>query len=1841
MNTGMPAAMLSVLVQAKGITQTNAQLARTQGVLSAAGGAAVRMGQQLAKAAKYGSLALAAGIGVAVKKAIDFDKEMRNVNSIAQLSEKKLGRVRDKVLELAGKTAQAPVTLAAGMYDLVSSGFDANESLQILSKSARAATAGLTTTEVSTKAVAAVLNAYRLKAGQAGDVSDVLFEIVNRGVITFEELAQNIGDVLPFSASLGINLREVGASVATMTKAGISAPETMTRIKSVMVSLLKPSKALNDVIHESGFASGDAMVKALGFQGTLDKIAKSAGGSKTVMAAMFPNIRALGGALALTGDNAKRAGEDLKGMQDASGATAKALSQQEKSTAFIFQRLKAQVEAAAISFGEKLLPEINKVGEVLSDPKLSAEEKFTRVFDILVQGASKSLDTAVSLAEQYGPKIVAKLASSIATAWWHLDVFGKILGAAALIRVLGGPGALTATGKTIGRQLGLGVSQGMATTVAVDTLPTAAATMSGSRWLGTDSSKQRSALQGAGQRSVLGQSEAEALAAQGGIFAKSERNLVARFKGLGSRLARGVATWGLGGLIVGGITKELVHGNTGQRIGSAMEAAGVGAAIGTAIAPGVGTALGAAGGVIASQIKDQISGPSTGDEFALQFAEGFESAIGPRLQKAMSGKDLGALGGLSKQIRRSIRMAVAEGAGPEALQPLRAQLKQVLSARDFIQKPREEVSREIDLLRSGIATRMGDISEIFHNNIQGIDQAWVHGGDQWRQASAENMKAAVAAIRSGMNQGVIETQVGQSRIKELMRSLKIVEGRDPYGIAEGFAQSWKQAGRINNSQIDHMLGEMRRMPKGAREAAQTAMIQMAHALESKGELVKGSASRLNSALVTKFGKTNQQIVSGVTRGADAIAGLFSSLVNNVSGYLSDLGVNVNSILKAFGVSKGVNFTVKVAKGAASAVTGAAKDILGAVQGKQSGGFIVPGTGSGDRPGFTGEVGAFVLNREATRAYGFNRGGNIPLALEPGERYFTRREVAAMGGTRTLEALNDSVPRFQKGGALGSPQVLGPAGPLRDLGQAAATKGYQAAQEYIKAHRPHDVVPAGGGLMAIDGKPVAEWIAKILIDARKAGVAFTVSSGFRSYAEQAAIYNSGVRPAAVPGTSHHEGKAYPDGAVDITPGAEALAAWLGHSRFASALIYAGSKDPVHFSHPYGGGYMLGGFVQALQEGGFAGSGYTVKGIPASAQQTHTAGEIQSAADKMASPHLARVASMMAATQESNMGSTGNTFQLTGDFEGVSPSDNAYTQAVQWFGKGYYEGGGNELARKYNSPGKIAQAVEGSAYPGAYSQWKAEGQKWTDGWANSGSSPGLTEGQKKLAEGKQRKANNERHLKALEQEVAQAHSPIAKQSKLWRLIKFWGRTGIFEQDEKQHIIEAVQNAAAQTKPSSAVNVLSHLSDYAKGHGEITGQDPSNFRDMEKAIERAQNRGQEERKKAVDRQKKHVETVHNRVASKIANRAAFPELVAQLAHLRRGADVGEEYASQLVTLEPENISDAYVDQERGAYGNELNRLLSWRNTTVRAQEVASREIANFEAQIARIEELKLSSPQDAKVFGNLLGKAGGGKQKKALGGLVQQLGAGGKAKGQDAKAFGKAIKEAGGNGGGNGSGPDAYSKTAYKIPLLQEAIGNAKTMRDETWAGELEEIQGLTGPSGILESLPSEPVAGAFGGRIFEIQNSIRELALKVSNATSGVSELKELEDRLNTDWHKRFLVSEAQRNTISQFEASYPGGRYAGTFAKGGVIGAGQWGIAGETGDPEIVQGPARVFNPSDSAEILSGGQTPTVIINGDVVQAPGDTRDPVELLIGSRKLKAHIEKTARNARATGRQTPGGR
>lgn len=414
--------------------------------LSSAFGGLGKAGSMVGKILAVG---VVGGLAASVKAAVDFDKAMRNVNSIAKLSEKQFKSMEKSVLSLAKTTGQAPKTLAEGLYDIVSSGFKAADGLKILKSSAIAATAGLTDTATSTKAIVSVLNAYHMQAEDAAKVSDILFQTVNKGVLTFEELASQIGDVLPIAAQLGVPLEDVGGALATITLHGVNAAEAATQLKQTYVSILKPSEELTAQIKKMGFETGEAAIKSLGLEGFMQKLTVAAHGSGAAFADWFPNVRAMNGALGITGKNIKTLHENINAMKNSQGAASAAFEEQSKSISVQWQRVKASLAAAAIPIGQALFPllqaGIEKVGqfaEKLTQAGPRIASAFSGLGGVIGPVADKLEDLSRT---QGGINILVASLAGLTT----LKGIGAVQNIAANLGKIGPAGVLAAAGVSV------------------------------------------------------------------------------------------------------------------------------------------------------------------------------------------------------------------------------------------------------------------------------------------------------------------------------------------------------------------------------------------------------------------------------------------------------------------------------------------------------------------------------------------------------------------------------------------------------------------------------------------------------------------------------------------------------------------------------------------------------------------------------------------------------------------------------------------------------------------------------------------------------------------------------------------------------------------------------------------------------------------------------------------------------------------------------------------------------------------------------------------------------------------------------------------------------------------------------------------------------------------------------------------------------------------------------------------------------------------------------------------------------------------------------------------------
>jgi TP901 family phage tail tape measure protein len=333
-------------------------LSKMEGSAQRAGRALKRLGADLLKVGAVGLAALGVALAGAVKAAMDFERAMLNVNSIVKGSPAVLESMRQSVLKLSKELPQSAETLAQGLYDIASSGFKGADGVKVLEAAARSASAGLATTAESAAGLTAVLNAYGLKAAAATKISDIMFKVVDRGVITFPELAENIGKVTAVSAPLGVRFAEVAAGLALMTRRGVGAEEATTQLNAIMVAILKPSKEAAKLAKEIGLNWTTQGLKARGLAGMMVDLTRKTKGNKEQMATLLGDTRAIRGAFVLATRGGKDFTTELAAMNKAAGATDAALSVQKQGLAFQMGILGNNITAVGIKIGSVLIPMI-------------------------------------------------------------------------------------------------------------------------------------------------------------------------------------------------------------------------------------------------------------------------------------------------------------------------------------------------------------------------------------------------------------------------------------------------------------------------------------------------------------------------------------------------------------------------------------------------------------------------------------------------------------------------------------------------------------------------------------------------------------------------------------------------------------------------------------------------------------------------------------------------------------------------------------------------------------------------------------------------------------------------------------------------------------------------------------------------------------------------------------------------------------------------------------------------------------------------------------------------------------------------------------------------------------------------------------------------------------------------------------------------------------------------------------------------------------------------------------------------------------------------------------------
>lgn len=376
------------------------------------------MGIIKAMAGRITSFDVFSGIGIsaatafasAAKSSYDFEKEFqKNMLEVATISTQVEGSMTDFMNRVMAITQEIPIKApeaAKALYQIVSAGHDGADGMKVLEVSARSAIGGMTDTATAADAITTLINAYKLSADDAEKVSDQLFTTARLGKTTFGELGQSIAQVAPIAASYGVEMDQVLAAVATLTKSGTPTAQAMTQIRAAIIGV---SKYL-----------GDGVFNAMTFQEAMDKIAKEANGSESALRGMITEVEAVNGVLGMTGIKAQDAAADLKAMNESAGSTEAAFKLMMNDVDKQMTLLSNNIQAALRPMGQAILKEVSEVAtafnEAFENGDVERAVKSLGDLIVIVTGAFigyKGAVTASTVAQNIHTKalVVSRLAS--------------------------------------------------------------------------------------------------------------------------------------------------------------------------------------------------------------------------------------------------------------------------------------------------------------------------------------------------------------------------------------------------------------------------------------------------------------------------------------------------------------------------------------------------------------------------------------------------------------------------------------------------------------------------------------------------------------------------------------------------------------------------------------------------------------------------------------------------------------------------------------------------------------------------------------------------------------------------------------------------------------------------------------------------------------------------------------------------------------------------------------------------------------------------------------------------------------------------------------------------------------------------------------------------------------------------------------------------------------------------------------------------------------------------------------------------------------------------------------
>lgn len=221
----------------------------------------------LSNKAAIAGVAVAAGIGLAVKRFAEFDAAMSAVQASTGATGSELDALREAAVKMGAESVFSAREAAEGINELGKAGVATADILGGgLKGSLDLAAAGQIGVAQAAETTASALTQFGLKGDRAGDVADYLANGANKAQGGVGDLGAALSQTGLVAAATGLTLEETTAGLAAFASAGLIGSDAGTSFKTMLQRLSAPSGEAAAKMKELGISAYDANGNFVGLE---------------------------------------------------------------------------------------------------------------------------------------------------------------------------------------------------------------------------------------------------------------------------------------------------------------------------------------------------------------------------------------------------------------------------------------------------------------------------------------------------------------------------------------------------------------------------------------------------------------------------------------------------------------------------------------------------------------------------------------------------------------------------------------------------------------------------------------------------------------------------------------------------------------------------------------------------------------------------------------------------------------------------------------------------------------------------------------------------------------------------------------------------------------------------------------------------------------------------------------------------------------------------------------------------------------------------------------------------------------------------------------------------------------------------------------------------------------------------------------------------------------------------------------------------------------------------------------------------------------------------------------